>query len=178
MSRSRLLPRAGSCHGAAPAPAAGETGQGGSDPRLSGCQQPGGADRAPGSLFVPLLLRNRRFHSNREHHMVTLALQRASPQGASLRPALPAPRRPGATGNTVVWVPREAGTAWCSWLGTPRELPELPSAVWVHPARRSEHSPRWSVVGSVLTPFSGMFLGCPGCEGAELCCPTEPKPRP
>lgn len=99
MSRSRLLPGAGSCRDAAPAPAAGETGQGGSDPRLSGCQQPGGADRAPGSLFMPLLLRNRRFHSNREHHMVTLALQRASPQGASLRPALPAPRRPGAVGD-------------------------------------------------------------------------------
>lgn len=30
--------------------------------------------------------------------MVTLALQRASPQGASLHPALPTPRRPGAAG--------------------------------------------------------------------------------
>lgn len=35
-----------------------------------------------------LFVRNHRFHSNHEHHMVTLALQRVSPQGASLHPVL------------------------------------------------------------------------------------------
>lgn len=59
-----------------------------------------------------LFVRDHRFHSNPEHHMVTLAPQHGSPQGASLRPALPAPRRPDASrGPGGRGVPGGAGAA-------------------------------------------------------------------